>query len=615
MTSSWLKHYSTQLVGVTFVLLGAVAAPSQATTLTGFRTEGDMMSGMKVTVSFLDGTSQTSIWGDTDDRSGTAFGSNWSLTQSRDSYSSPWTLTNSGQGITSLVINAIPGNTVFDTYPFFSGPLQTDGSAEGWAFETKSGQSPSSFAYSDPIDISKGDLFGTLSLYWNTGFTGELSFRADTDSGSSDDPVKPQDPVAQNSPPTVDLSLPTIYEGQSASTSLYATDLDEDTITFLLNGVNQGTDLNRSRTHAINTNLGLFPDNGEFTYTAQARDEDGNSSNVVTKTLTVLNVEPILAELDIPTIYEGQSASANISATDPGADAISFFLNDRDVGTDVSTSGIRSVKAELGYFADNDYIPYTGHAVDKDGSSSKPVYSGLTILNVAPTLDSFNLSQRIIYEGQSVSAQMFSSDPGADWQRFFINGKLVDIDLHTSGTRSAAKDLGTFADEGKFVFRGRVQDKDNAFSELLRRKLLVLNVAPTITEMTQDLIATTDELFNFSAAATDPGVNDILTYQWDFNMDGLFDDFTGSSGEWSFAQEGVHKIGLQVSDGDGGYAYSYFTVSAVSDDVVPSSPISNSGQKVPEPGSVLSILAVGAVGGSAVLKRQLTKHKNIKHLR
>lgn len=554
------------------------------------------MSGMKVTASFLDGSSQTSIWQPTDDRSGGAFGTGWSLTESRDSYSAPWTLTNLSQGITSLVIQAIPGNTVFDNYPFFSGPLQTDGSAEGWSFEVKSGQSPSSFAYSDEIDISQGDLFGTLSLYWDTGFTGELVFRADTDSGSSDDPVKPKDPVAENSPPTVDFYLPTIYEGQSAATALSATDPGEDTITFFLNGANQGTNLNRSGIRTQSVNLGNFADNGTFTYTAQARDEDGNYSTPVTQTLTVLNVPPSVTDLNIPTIYEGRSASAYISAIDPGADSISFFLNNNYVGTDARTSGPRAINANLGYFADNTYIPYTGYAVDKDGGVSDPVDSGLTVLNVRPRLTRFNLSSTTIYQGQSVSAWLSARDPGADGETFFINGKTVGMNPKTSGTRWMYTNLGTFTDVGTYDFTAISRDKDRAFSNRRTATLTVLNALPTITSLTDDLTVNAGETFDFTATAIDPGVNDTLTYAWDLNNDSVYDDFTGANGEWSFGSEGTHVISLQVADSNGGYTYSQFTVKTVANQTVP-------GTAVPEPGSALGLLAFSAFGIGTVLKR------------
>ncbi len=117
MIRSSFNNQSAHLVWATFLLLGAIATPSQATTLVGFSTTGEMMGGMRVTANFLDGSYQSAIWQVTDSNSGGAFGNGWSLIQSGNSFNSPWTLSNSGAGITSLVVDAIAGNTLFDNYP------------------------------------------------------------------------------------------------------------------------------------------------------------------------------------------------------------------------------------------------------------------------------------------------------------------------------------------------------------------------------------------------------------------------------------------------------------------------------------------------------------------
>lgn len=514
--------------GTTLLLFGMASAPAQATTLTGFATEGDMMQGMRVTASFLNGASESLLWTATSGNSGGVFGTGWSLTQAGNTFGYPWTFSNAGLGISSLAIDAIPGNTVFDTYPLLNGPLQTDGSAEGWSFEVIAGSSPNSFAYADPIDISRGDLFGTLSLYWATGFAGTMQFIADTDSGSASDPVQPADPIVRVTPPTVSISTPTIFEG----------------------------------------NL----------------------------------------------------ASAALSATDPGEDAITFFLNGGNVGTDFRRGGTRSVGSNLGFFADNGVHTYTAHARDEDGNWSVPVSSTLTVLNVAPTLTAFDLSSTTINEGQSASAQLYATDPGADGQTFFINGNSVGADGRTAGTRTVGTSLGTFADEGTFTFTGYAQDKDAAWSNPLTRSLTVLNVAPTITQLTQDLTVMTDEWFDFTAAATDPGIYDLLSFDWDFNMDGIFDDFTGASGQWSFADAGTYEVGLRVSDGDGGFAYGSFQVDAVAQAAEPEpepepEPEVNptESESIPEPGSVLGLLVFGAFGVGAWLKRDRQQHCHPPH--
>jgi PKD domain len=479
--ASLAKNRFTQLLGTSFMLLAGATIPAQATVLTGFTTTGSMMAGMQVTASFTDGSSESVIWSAANADSGGVFGNGWSLTESGNSFNQPWTLTNTGLGITSLVIDAIPGNTVFDIYPYGDKLPQTDGSADGWGFETINGQSPTSSSYSDVIDISAGDLFGKLSLYWTEGFTGLMNFRADTDSGSAQNPVQARDPVARDSPPVVDFALPTIDEGQTASTTLFATQPGENALSFFLNGRNLGTDFRRSGVRSVNTDLGFFDDNGEHNYTAWVRDENGRFSRPVTRTLQVLNV--------------------------------------------------------------------------------------------APTLTRFRLGRHVIYQGQSVFGRLFATDPGADSQTFFVNGNQVGVDGQTTGTRSTRTFLGRFTDVGWYSFTGLAQDKDGADSNPLTRYIRVLNVAPTITNVTADLTTQLNDLFDFTASATDPGINDLLTYNWDLNGDGVFDDFTGASGQWSFTDPGSHQIGVQVSDGHGGFDYSYFNVDTTEPPAPPVDPI------------------------------------------
>ncbi|GET42913.1 PKD domain-containing protein [Microseira wollei] len=112
-------------------------------------------------------------------------------------------------------------------------------------------------------------------------------------------------------------------------------------------------------------------------------------------------------------------------------------------------------------------------------------------------------------------------------------------------------------------------------------------VPPIITSLTSDLTIPIHHLFDFAATATDADWGDILTYLWDFDGDGNYDDFTGTSGRWSFDRPGDHKVSLRVVDRYGLYADGSFNVKAV-----------------PEPASVFGLLAFGAFGVSSLLKRK-----------
>lgn len=187
---SHLNKFNGMLVSATLLTGLTLSAPARAFSVSGFETSGNQMSGIKVTANYLDGGSQTVTWNPTGVQAGGALGSGWSLTQVGDTFFSPWDFyTSDGftQKIASLVINAIPGNTVFDSVADGEGTI---GSSLGTPFTVLSGQPPDTYAYSTDILGAQNDLKGVLSLSWNSGFTGKLSFLADTDSGTVDDPLQ-----------------------------------------------------------------------------------------------------------------------------------------------------------------------------------------------------------------------------------------------------------------------------------------------------------------------------------------------------------------------------------------------------------------------------------------
>lgn len=585
LLSSLLSSPSSFLSPLSSLLfLGTIAAfPSiaNATTLSGFSTTGSMMDGMRITVNFLHGGSETAIWQDIDPLSGGAIGNNWFLTADGNTFYYPWTFQNSNsRPIASLHIDAISGNALFDIFDYGPGLPHTIGSANGRPFTVVYGRSPSSYAFTDPIDISQGDLFGGLSLFWHSGFWGQMAFIADTDNGISSDPVAPK-----NIAPTLTgFNVATIQEGQSASAALSATDPNSDSITFLLNGNAVATDSEVAGTRSANVNLGRFTDNGSVTYTARAQDRGGNRSNSITRTLIIQNVAPTLTGLNLPnTILEGQSASAYLSATDPGADAISFFLNGQNIGTDDRTSGNRSASTNLGTFTDEGTFSYTGQAIDKDGGSSQTQTQQLTVLNVAPTIT--NLTQNLtITEGSWFDFAAEAIDPGINDILSFnwdMDGDGIFDDFTGKNGR------WSYADDGFNPITLQVSDGDGGF-DWRSFNVTVANVAPTITNLTSDLTVFQNEWFDFMAEAVDPGINDLLQFDWDMNGDGIYDDFIGQSGQWSYADDGLFTVGLRVSDGDGGVAFASLDVTV---------------EKVPEPNTVLGLIGFSLVGLKTLKKR------------
>lgn len=179
----------------------------ETTALTGYSTSGDMMDGMLITAYYLGGGSETATWGDTGAGSGGAFGSDWSLVESGNTFGGWWTLA-SDSSLAGLLIQGAPGSTIFDINTDTIGDGEgTPGSARGWTFEVTS--SPATYGldvlatYRNLVALTGyapvGDEYERLELAFTNidGFVqgSSLSFITDTDSAATAGDLNPRVPA------------------------------------------------------------------------------------------------------------------------------------------------------------------------------------------------------------------------------------------------------------------------------------------------------------------------------------------------------------------------------------------------------------------------------------
>lgn len=155
--------------------------------LTGFTTDGSMMSGMTVSVYFASGSSETQIWETTGPGTGGVSGSGWSLSLTGDSFVSDWIFNSDAGLLTRLVLDGSTGLTVFDKSQPEPG---TNGSASGRDFGSNlAGDALITATYSNPVRIggsaAVGDLFQIVDVDFtgvgDGGVAGRFTFRQDTD--------------------------------------------------------------------------------------------------------------------------------------------------------------------------------------------------------------------------------------------------------------------------------------------------------------------------------------------------------------------------------------------------------------------------------------------------
>jgi hypothetical protein len=134
--------------------------------------------------------------------------------------------------------------------------------------------------------------------------------------------------------------------------------------------------------------------------------------------------------------------------------------------------------------------------------------------------------------------------------------------------------------------------------------ITVLNQAPVAAFTYAPAAPLTDERILFSSISADPD-GPIMTQAWDLDADGAFDDASGPTAEWSFAQPGDHTVRLRVIDRDGAIASTESTI-AVGERpaaLISPFPVVRMTASVSDRGTRIRQLVIQAPDGARVLVR------------
>jgi PKD repeat protein len=346
-------------------------------------------------------------------------------------------------------------------------------------------------------------------------------------------------------------------QGSKGTTSVHPT---SGVVTYTHDGVSTGVDT--------------------FTYTVD--DTNGATSNDATVTVTILNAAPVITAItgDLGA-DEGASFAYSATASDPGPlDPLTFEWDlDGDgqyddfsetPGTGTQSSGGSTSLPDEGAYALGVRVSDGFGGVATDGFT-------VTVQNVDPSLDALT-GDLGVDEGESFAFSATASDAGASDPLTFEwdldgDGQYDDLS-ETPGTGTQSSGGSTsFGDEGAVLMGVRVSDGDGG-EATGSFTVSVSNAAPTLDGLTGDLTVDEGESFAYSATASDAGTSDPLTFEWDLDGDGLYDDFSetpgtgtqSSGGTTAFSAESVFTLGVRVSDGDGGQVTGSFDVTVQNGD-------------------------------------------------
>lgn len=175
--------------------------------------------------------------------------------------------------------------------------------------------------------------------------------------------------------------------------------------------------------------------------------------------------------------------------------------------------------------------------------------AALTVDNVAPVVTSVT-NGGPVFEGASVALNAAGTDVTGDpltWSWTLGDGTTDSGDSITH----------VYAEDGSYTATATADDGDGGTASGTTT-VVVNNAPPTITSITNDGPQAEADTVTFTATATDPGgVNDPLTYAWDFG-DGATG--SGATATHPYGDDGTYIATLTVTDDEGASVSSTTTV-------------------------------------------------------
>jgi len=299
-----------------------------------------------------------------------------------------------------------------------------------------------------------------------------------------------------------------------------------------------------------------FPDDGPRRVRVRITDQAGETDTDAAL-ITVRNVTPVIEGVNTnQPLDEGQTLTVEVPVTDPGADQL-FHDFDWDGDGEYDVMGLEGGPFEHRYFQDGFYNARV-RVRDDEGADAVRNFP-VSVANVAPQILQV-IAPSPALEGADIGVQVIANDPGNDpiTYRYDIDG---DGDFDQSGVGLDQITI-SFPDDGIVTMRVQVTDDQGATSER-DHELSILNARPNIIVVTNSGPVAEGSEVVIDVAATDPGTDE-LTYSFDFDNDGSFEDDIVDQGDnfagTVFLQQGEHTVGVRVRDDDGGFAVDTTTV-------------------------------------------------------
>lgn len=289
-------------------------------------------------------------------------------------------------------------------------------------------------------------------------------------------------------------------------------------------------------------------------------DVDGSATNATLTTANGIDLTGLdSAQLTFDWLIERGFDKGEFLALDISTDGGATWIQDvRRLNGDVSPENVwRTETVDMTpYMTANTKIRFrsTVSDPDEDANVDNVLITGIVSgPNASPIANAGG--GYVTNEGSSILLNAAaSSDPDGSIVSYAWD---LDLDGQYDDATGVSPSFST-TNSGSFTIGLLVTDNRGATSTTTTT-VVVNNVAPT-ANVGKDLTGSVNQAIQLSASASsDPG-NDIVSYLWDLNNDGIFGDATGSQATFTSAIAGVFAVGLQVIDADGAIGHDSLTI-------------------------------------------------------
>ncbi len=361
--------------------------------------------------------------------------------------------------------------------------------------------------------------------------------------------------LAVNDAPIAYHRSETIKVNKSLSATLTGSDVDDDTLTFIIS---------KEPEHGLLTLDSYFNTNGKLIYTPEPRFEGTdsftfklNDGKLDSAPATVsINVCPNLlpvAESDSVTTPEDTSVQINLIGSDPDSDPLSYIM------VSVTSHGsLRGNASNLTYTPDKNFNGSDSFTFKvNDGiDDSAPATVSITVSSINDPPVATDDAVVTLEDTPAVKVDVLANDTDIDNEGRYLyldtftvtavtQGKNGSVTINPDGTLSYSPNANFYgSDEFTYTIRDNKGDTDTAKVNVT---VNMANDAPVFISA-PEITANVGMLYTYDVNASDPDLNDTLTYSLTTKpADMTIDSATGLI-QWKPAEVGENEVVVMVAD-------------------------------------------------------------------